>query len=118
MALARLSNIQRWEGQNGSFTAAESDAPGFVRAANVHHWAWTAGLGYQPHLWMGDTLYPFAFLDGQALFQRIVDTRAAQKFNHMRGWCWAPTNKPPAFSPRRTTPTWNISSASISPSVT
>jgi hypothetical protein len=78
------SNIQRWEGQQGSFTAAESDAPGFVRAANVHHWAWSAGLGHQPHLWMGDTLYPFAFLD-QALFQRIVDTRAAQKFNHIRG---------------------------------
>lgn len=78
------SNIQRWEGQTGSFTSAESDAPGFVRAANVHHWAWTAGLGYQPHLWMGDTLYPFAFLD-QALFQRIVDARAAQKFNHLRG---------------------------------
>jgi len=78
------SNIQRWEGQSGSFTAAESDAPGFVRAANVHHWAWSAGLGHQPHLWMGDTLYPFAFLD-QALFQRIVDARAAQKFNHIRG---------------------------------
>jgi hypothetical protein len=78
------SNVQRWEGQQGSFTAAESDAPGFVRAANVHHWAWSAGLGHQPHLWMGDTLYPFAFLD-QALFQRIVDTRAAQKFNHIRG---------------------------------
>ena len=78
------SNIQRWEGQNGSFTSADSDAPGFVRAANLHHWAWTAGLGHQPHLWMGDTLYPFAFLD-QALFQRIVDARAAQKFNHIRG---------------------------------
>ncbi|MGD0363117.1 MAG: DUF5060 domain-containing protein [Bryobacteraceae bacterium] len=78
------SNIQRWEGQNGSFTAAQSDAPGFVRAANLHHWAWTAGLGHQPHLWMGDTLYPFAFLD-QGLFQRIVDARSAQKFNHIRG---------------------------------
>jgi hypothetical protein len=78
------SNIQRWEGQSGAFTAAESEAPGFVRAANVHHWAWTSGLGHQPHLWMGDTLYPFAFLD-QAVFQRIVDARAAQKFNHLRG---------------------------------
>jgi hypothetical protein len=72
------SNIQRWEGQSGSFTAADSDAPGFVRAANLHHWAWTAGSATQPHLWMGDTLYPFAFLD-QALFQRIVDTRAHAK---------------------------------------
>ena len=76
------SNIQRWDGQTGSFASAASDAPGFVRAANVHHWAWTEGN--QPHLWMGDTLYPFAFLD-RALFERIVDTRAAQKFNHIRG---------------------------------
>ncbi len=76
------SNIQRWEGQAGTFTAAASEAPGFVHAANVHHWAWTEGN--QPHLWMGDTLYTFGFLD-QALFQRIVDARAAQKFNHIRG---------------------------------
>jgi len=81
------SNIARWDGQNGSFTSAESDSPGFVRAANVHHWSWTAGdeaHGYPPHLWMGDTLDPFAFID-ESLFQRIVDTRAAQKFNHLRG---------------------------------
>lgn len=78
------SNIQRWEGQSGALTAADSNAPGFVKAANVHHWAWTAGLGRQPHLWMGDTLEPFASLD-QTLFQRIVDARAAQKFNHIRG---------------------------------
>lgn len=78
------SNIQRWEGQTGTFTAAASEAPGFVRTANVHHWAWTGGDGRQPHLWMGDTLYPLAFLD-QSLFERIVDTRAAQKFNHIRG---------------------------------
>jgi len=78
------SNIARWEGQTGAFTTAESGAPGFVHAANVHHWAWTAGAGNQPHLWMGDTLYGFAFLD-QALFERIVDKRSEQKFNHIRG---------------------------------
>lgn len=76
------SNVARWEGQTGAFTAAASDAPGFVRPANVHHWAWTEGN--QPHLWMGDTLERFAVLD-QDLFQRIVDRRAAQKFNHLRG---------------------------------
>jgi Protein of unknown function (DUF4038)/Domain of unknown function (DUF5060) len=76
------SNIARWEGQTGTFTAAGSDAPGFVQVANVHHFAWTEN--HQPHLWMGDTLYPLATLD-PALFQRIVDTRAAQKFNHIRG---------------------------------
>ena len=78
------SNVARWEGQQGSFTAAESDAPGFVQAANVHHWAWSAGLGHNPHLWMGDTVSTFAFLE-PALLQRIVDARAAQKFNHIRG---------------------------------
>jgi uncharacterized protein DUF5060/uncharacterized protein DUF4038 len=78
------SNVQRWDGQTGSFFSTDSDAPGFVKAANLHHWAWTAGLGYQPHLWMGDTVYPFAFLD-TSLLQRIVDTRAGQKFNHIRG---------------------------------
>lgn len=76
------SNIQRWEGQTGTFTAAASEAPGFIRPANVHHWAYTEGNN--PHLWMGDTLYTFPFLE-QALFQQIVDTRAAQKFNHIRG---------------------------------
>ena len=78
------SNVQRWEGRTGTFTAAASDAPGFVRIANVHHWAWTGGDGNNPHLWMGDTFYTFGYLD-QNLFQRIVDTRAAQRFNHIRG---------------------------------
>jgi Domain of unknown function (DUF5060)/Protein of unknown function (DUF4038) len=76
------SNIARWDGQTSTFTAAASEAPGFVQVANVHHWSWTAAN--QPHLWMGDTLLRFAFLD-QPLFEHIVDTRAAQKFNHIRG---------------------------------
>ena len=33
---------------------------------------------------MGDTLFPFAFLE-PSTFERIVDARAAQKFNHIRG---------------------------------
>ncbi|MFN7994449.1 MAG: DUF5060 domain-containing protein [Bryobacteraceae bacterium] len=76
------SNIQRWDGQTGTFTTAASEAPGFVRKANVHHWAWTERN--LPHLWMGDTLYPFATLE-QVTFQQIVDARATQKFNHIRG---------------------------------
>src|SRR5215467_12451608 len=40
----RLSgNIKQFDGQQGSFTAAASEAPGFVRPANVHHWAYTEG---------------------------------------------------------------------------
>src|ERR1044072_2698638 len=35
------SNIASWNDKTGSFTAAPSDSPGFLRAANVHHWAYT-----------------------------------------------------------------------------
>src|SRR3954465_974846 len=35
------SNAADFEAKTGSFTAAASTAPGFIRAANVHHWAYT-----------------------------------------------------------------------------
>ena len=75
------SNIAAWEGKTGSFTAAASEAPGFVRAANVHHWAYTERN--LPHLWMGVTELGFANLD-DASFRAVADARAAQKFNHLR----------------------------------
>ncbi len=81
----RLSgNLGRFEGREGGITATESDSRGFLRPANVHHWARVDGQVKTPHLWMGDTLYPFPFIE-RAVFDRIVDTRAAQKFNHIRG---------------------------------
>jgi len=76
------SNISAWEGKEGTFTAAASEAPGFVRVANVHHWAYTERN--LPHLWMGATELGFADLD-DAAFHTVVDARAAQKFNHLRG---------------------------------
>jgi hypothetical protein len=78
------SNIDRFDSKEGKFTATESGYAGFVIPANGHHWRFTEGQA--AHLWMGDTLYPAAFID-EALFQKIVDTRAAQKFNHIR--CYA-----------------------------
>src|SRR5579864_7878133 len=81
------SNITRFEGQQGNFAAKSSEAPGFVIPANLHHWAYTELKpigGNIPHLWMGDTSLRFAFLD-DAAFRQIVDARAAQKFNHIRG---------------------------------
>src|SRR5215471_3364678 len=81
------SNIARYEGQQGKFTAQESGAPGFVIPANLHHWAYTRISeigGNVPHLWMGDTNLRFAFLD-DSVFRQIVDARAVQKFNHIRG---------------------------------
>ncbi|MGH7247992.1 MAG: DUF5060 domain-containing protein, partial [Pseudomonadota bacterium] len=74
-------NLPRVEGQVGHFTATPSEAPGFLHVANVHHWA-TAGN--QPHLWMGDTVSRFPFLD-RASFEAIVNARVKQKFNHLRG---------------------------------
>jgi hypothetical protein len=81
------SNLARYEGQQGKFTAQESAAPGFVIPANLHHWAYTRINeigGNVPHLWMGDTNLRFALLD-DAAFSQWVDARAAEKFNHMRG---------------------------------
>jgi hypothetical protein len=76
------SNLARLDAATGRFEATASDSPGFVRPRNVHHWGYTETD--QPHLWMGDTCLPFAFAD-QEFFDRLVETRARQKFNHIRG---------------------------------
>jgi len=76
------SNIARFSGKAGQFTATDSGSPGFIRPANVHHWSYTEVL--KPHLWMGDTCYLFATID-RAVFDQIVGARAGQKFNHIRG---------------------------------
>jgi len=76
------SNVAEWDGLTSSFTSAASDAPGFLRVANLHHWATIAAN--QPHLWMGASEMHFAWLN-DADFRAVVDARAAQKFNHLRG---------------------------------
>src|SRR5262245_12215767 len=81
------SNVKELDGKLGNFTAAASQSPGFLRAANVHHWAYTEkdarGLD-QAHLWMGATDLNFATED-DARFRATADARATQKFNHLRG---------------------------------
>ena len=81
------SNLKEFDGKTGNFTAASSPSPGFIRAANVHHWAYTEkdarGLD-QAHLWMGATDLQFPSED-DAAFRAMADARAAQKFNHLRG---------------------------------
>jgi hypothetical protein len=74
-------NIAEWDGIKGEFAAAACDAPGFVKTANLHHWATADKL---PHLWMGANEMRFARLE-DADFRALVDARAAQKFNHLRG---------------------------------
>src|SRR3954454_2279816 len=81
------SNAAEWNDKTGAFTAAASEAPGFLLPANVHHWMYTeksaTGL-YQAHLWMGATESAFATMD-DAAFRTLADARAAQKFTHLRG---------------------------------
>ena len=76
------SNVARFNGQQGKFTATPSDHPGFIAPANGHHWRNTENM--LAHLWMGDTMYTIGFVD-DASFRKIVDARAAQKFTHLRG---------------------------------
>ncbi len=66
------------DGKTGQFTATPSDSPGFIEAANVHHFRYTGSR--QAHLWMGD----IAPVLDTAQFDRYVASRAAQHFNHIR----------------------------------
>jgi hypothetical protein len=75
------SNVPEFNGKVETFNSTDSDSPGFLRPANGHHWRWTRSL--KPHLWMGDTCYRLGFLD-RAQFDKLVATRSAQKFNHLR----------------------------------
>lgn len=74
------SNLPRLDGQAGAVTAAESDSPGFVRVANVHHFA-TENL--KPHLWMSAAVDRFAEIP-RPDFERLVDQRSQEKFSHLR----------------------------------
>jgi hypothetical protein len=80
------SNVAAWNGKTGSFTAVASDSPGFLRTANVHHWAWTepnpSGIE-RAHLWMGATALDLASHD-DAGFRSLADALASSKFNHLR----------------------------------
>lgn len=78
------SNLARLNNQQGRLTATDSGSPGFLQPANVHHWALVDDLKKTPHLWMGDTLYSFASIP-RPLFDQILEARARQKFNHIRG---------------------------------
>ena len=76
------SSIERFNGLQGKVSATASDAPGFIQPANVQHWRYSESL--KAHLWMGDTCYTFASID-RKLFEALVEGRARQKFNHIRG---------------------------------
>ena len=74
------SNLAGFEGKQGTFKTAESDAPGYVHKANVHHWATDSK---KPHLWMGYVIDHFGTMPAAEL-DAAVAAAAANKFNHIR----------------------------------
>ena len=76
------SNLERFSGKTGSFTATKATAPGFVVPFNIHHFRYADQN--RAHLWMGDTCYRFTAIPMDS-FRGLIDLRAAQKFNHLRG---------------------------------
>src|SRR5262249_29142299 len=72
-------NIAEWADKEGSFAVTASESKGFIRPANVHHWAYTErdsrGLD-QAHLWMSATGMQLASMD-EAAFRALADARAS-----------------------------------------
>jgi len=75
------SNIAAFDAKEGAFNATASDSPGFVNAANLHHWATD---DKKPHLWMGYIADRFPFLSQQEFEQQIA-AATQNKFTHFRG---------------------------------
>jgi hypothetical protein len=75
------SNLKRLDGQLGQATATASDSPGFVKVANVHHFA-NEGSNKQ-HLWMATAIDDFLKLP-RSDFDNAVTQRLAEKFTHLR----------------------------------
>jgi hypothetical protein len=75
------SNLPRLDGKEVQFNAAESESPGFVRVANVHHFAWEGTN--KAHLWMATAIDQFATMP-RADFDRMVEQRVKEKFTHLR----------------------------------
>jgi hypothetical protein len=74
------SNLPAFD-KEGAFNATTSESPGYVKAANVHHWATD---NKQPHLWMGYIDDRFAFNSPQELDQKLSEA-VENKFTHFRG---------------------------------
>jgi hypothetical protein len=76
------SGLEAFNGKQGHFTASANDRKGWLRAANLHHFALVEGNVLTPHLWMGAIVPGFASMDGAA-WRAMVDARAGQHFNHV-----------------------------------
>jgi hypothetical protein len=80
-----VSGISAFTGKEGQFTATPVAKPGWLRAANVHHFAFvdaTNPNNLTPHLWMGAMVSGFASMP-LSQWKSLVDTRSGQHFNHL-----------------------------------
>lgn len=79
----RLTSSQSaFSGKEGHFTATSNEKAGWLRAANLHHFAFVEGNALTPHLWMGGVAAGFPQMS-MTQWKSLVDTRAAQHFNHL-----------------------------------
>ena len=69
-------------GKEGTLQVTDNAKPGWLRAANLHHFAFVEGNNLTPHLWMGTVAPGFSGIS-LANWQKMIDARAAQKFNHI-----------------------------------
>ncbi len=79
------SSLPGLGGREGQFTATPAAKPGWLRAANVHHFAFVNAANpnhLTPHLWMGAMAPGFSAMS-QAQWKSLIDTRTAQHFNHL-----------------------------------
>jgi hypothetical protein len=74
------SSIARFDGKLGQFTASESDSPGFVKVADVHHFPTENN---QPHLWMAASVEDFLTIPRAGL-DALIAAKAKEKFTHLR----------------------------------
>ncbi|HEX4593461.1 MAG TPA: DUF5060 domain-containing protein, partial [Bryobacteraceae bacterium] len=75
------SNIAAFDAKEAAFNAAGSASPGYINAANFHHWATD---DKKPHLWMGYVADRFPFSTQPEFEQQLADA-AQNKFTHFRG---------------------------------
>ncbi len=74
------SSLTRLDGKQGQLNATDSDAPGFVKVANVHHFQTE---NKKPHLWMASNVENFLGLP-RTDFDAQIAARAKEKFTHLR----------------------------------
>jgi hypothetical protein len=85
--LRLISNVDSIDKKVFSFYASTARTPGFIRLFNSRYFRYDAPQ--TPHYWMGFTSNEFSTMPWEA-FTRLVDARALQKFNHLRGLVLGP----------------------------